>query len=70
MASKTNPTAGTDKARNFLIQGQIQRDHPEVQAGDLPLMAYVFDKAGTAVGQRSGRRKRELQRCLAIDPTR
>ena len=46
MAPKTNPTVNTDKARNFLIQGQIQRDHTEVQAGDLQLMAYVFDKAG------------------------
>ncbi len=50
MAPKTNPTAGTDKARNFLIEGQIQREHTEVQAGDLKLMAYVFDKAGRLLG--------------------
>ena len=50
MAPKTNPTAGTDKARNFLIEGQIQRDHPDAQAGEMQLMAYVFDKAGRLLG--------------------
>src|SRR3972149_3237127 len=50
MAPKTNRTAGTDKARNFLIQGQIQREHAEIQAGDLKLTAYVFDKAGRLLG--------------------
>ena len=50
MAPKTNQGTGSDKARNFLIEGQITRDHPEAQTGDLKLAAYAFDKAGRLLG--------------------
>jgi hypothetical protein len=34
----------------FFIEGQIQREQPECQPGELRLAAYVFDKVGTFLG--------------------
>ena len=50
MPSKVNQSVGSNKARNFLIEGQIQREQPDLQPGDLKLAAYAFDKAGTLLG--------------------
>ena len=50
MPSRTNQPAGSEKARSFLIEGQIQREHSELQTGELKLAAYVFDKAGSLLG--------------------
>lgn len=47
MATETRKPARSGRARNFLIEGQIQRQQPELQSGELKLMAYVFDKAGS-----------------------
>jgi hypothetical protein len=37
-------------AGKFFIEGRILREQPECQAGELPLSAYVFDKAGMLLG--------------------
>lgn len=50
MATKENQPAGSRKTGNFRIEGQIQREQPECQPGDLKLMAYVFDTAGALLG--------------------
>lgn len=50
MANEKKQPAGAGKACNFLIEGQIQREQPELQPGELKLMAYVFDIAGTLLG--------------------
>lgn len=50
MPTKVNQPVGSDKARKFLIEGQIQREQSDLQPGDLKLAAYAFDKAGTLLG--------------------
>jgi hypothetical protein len=50
MASEKHQPAGSAKASSFRIEGQIQREQPESQPGELRLMAYVFDKAGVLLG--------------------
>lgn len=50
MATETNQPAGSGKASSFRIEGQIQREQPERQPGELKLMAYVFDKAKALLG--------------------
>jgi hypothetical protein len=50
MATEKNQPAGSENASSFRIEGQIQREQPERQPGELKLMAYVFDKAGTLLG--------------------
>ncbi len=50
MPTKVNQPVGSDKARKFLIEGQIQREQPDLQPGELKLAAYAFDKAGTLLG--------------------
>lgn len=50
MATKKKQRAGSMKTGNFRIEGQIQREQPECQPGELKLMAYVFDKAGALLG--------------------
>jgi hypothetical protein len=50
MASKRKQPSGLGKGRDFLIEGQIQREQPECQPGDLRLSAYVFDSAGSLLG--------------------
>jgi hypothetical protein len=51
MEITVNQSAGPEKARSFRVEGQIQREQPECQSGELKLMAYVFDKAGTLLGK-------------------
>jgi hypothetical protein len=50
MPTKVNQPVGSDKARKFLIEGQIQREQSDLQPGELKLAAYAFDKAGTLLG--------------------
>ena len=50
MAIKKNQLDEIRNADSFHIEGQIQREQPECQTGDLKLAAYVFDKAGTLLG--------------------
>lgn len=50
MATEKKRSAGSEMAHKFLIEGQIQREQPELQPGELKLMAYVFDKAGALLG--------------------
>lgn len=50
MTTETKQPASTGKAAKFLIEGQIQREQPECQPGELKLMAYVFDMAGVLLG--------------------
>ncbi|MBN1874691.1 MAG: hypothetical protein JXA33_10710 [Anaerolineae bacterium] len=46
----SEPASSRKKTRSFRIQGQIRREQPEAQPGELKLMAYVFDKAGVPLG--------------------
>lgn len=46
MATRPVPT----QPSSFRIEGQIHREQPESQPGELKLAAYVFDKAGTLLG--------------------
>ena len=50
MANEKSQTTGSRKIRSFLIEGQISREQPECQPGELKLAAYVFDKAGSLLG--------------------
>lgn len=50
MKTQTKQPAEPGKAGNFLIEGQIQREQPQIQPGELKLMVYVFDKAGAPLG--------------------
>ena len=50
MANEKSQTTGSRKIRGFLIDGQISREQPECQPGELKLAAYVFDKAGSLLG--------------------
>ena len=50
MISKINQPTNSRKASSFRIEGQIQREQPECQPGELKLAAFVFDKAGALVG--------------------
>ena len=50
MATEKNQPASSGKTGSFRIEGQIQREQPECQPGELRLMAYVFDKAGVLLG--------------------
>jgi hypothetical protein len=51
MTTQTSqPVSARKKARSFRIEGQIRREQPEAQPGELKLMAYVFDKAGALLG--------------------
>jgi hypothetical protein len=50
MANEKSQTTGSRKIRSFLIDGQISREQPECQPGELKLAAYVFDKAGSLLG--------------------
>jgi hypothetical protein len=50
MATQTKKIAGAGKSSEFLIEGKILREQPELQPGELKLMAYVFDKAGSLLG--------------------
>jgi hypothetical protein len=51
MANENNQFTGSEKASCFRIEGQIRREQPECQPGELQLAAYVFDKAGTLIGR-------------------
>lgn len=51
MANENNQFTGSEKASCFRIEGQIRREQPECQSGELKLTAYVFDKAGTLIGR-------------------
>jgi hypothetical protein len=50
MASVSNQPTNSPEAGSFRIEGQIQREQPERQPGELKLAAYVFDKAGVQLG--------------------
>jgi hypothetical protein len=50
MAIKKKQTNDDRKTGGFRIQGQIQREQPDCQPGELKLAAYVFDKAGALLG--------------------
>ena len=50
MPTKINQSAASGKVPSFRIVGQIQREQPERQPGELKLTAYVFDKAGALLG--------------------
>jgi hypothetical protein len=50
MATEKGQPAGSRKASSFHIEGQIQREQPECQPGDIKLAAYVFDRAGSLLG--------------------
>jgi hypothetical protein len=45
-----SPSTGPERPLGFRIEGQIQREQPEKQPGELKLAAYVFDKSGTLLG--------------------
>lgn len=44
------PSEKPQPAPSFRVEGKIQRDQPEYQAGELKLTAHVFDKAGALLG--------------------
>lgn len=50
MATKKIQPKVVEKKTSFHIEGQIQREQPQCQAGELKLMAYVFDRAGVLLG--------------------
>ena len=50
MVARRSQSTGPVRAGNFRIEGQIQRDQADKQAGELKLSAYVFDKAGKLLG--------------------
>ncbi|MFN0191748.1 MAG: hypothetical protein ACKVP5_07195 [Aestuariivirga sp.] len=50
MANEKKMPAGAGRSSNFYIEGQIQREQPECQPGELKLAAYVFDSGGTLLG--------------------
>jgi hypothetical protein len=48
---KKKTESGVPEEKNiFFIEGQIQREQPECQQGELKLAAYAFDKVGTFLG--------------------
>lgn len=50
MSTEMKQPADYGSVRSFRIEGQIQREQPEVQPGEMKLMAYVFDRAGALLG--------------------
>ena len=50
MAIKTNPSSGSAQPGSFRIEGQIEREKPDTQPGELKLAVYAFDKAGALLG--------------------
>lgn len=38
------------KYGDFRIEGRVQREQAEYESGEMKLAAYVFDKAGTLLG--------------------
>jgi len=50
MAQKTKHSDDNEKALNFLLEGKIQLEQPELLSGEVKLMAYVFDKVGALLG--------------------
>ncbi len=51
MVSKKKQNVGRDLRGSFSIEGKIQREQSECELGELKLAAYVFDKAGSLLGQ-------------------
>jgi hypothetical protein len=45
-----NQSTDSGKTNSFRIEGQIQREQPDRQPGELKLAAYVFNKAGALLG--------------------
>jgi hypothetical protein len=50
MPTEMKQPADYGGVRSFRIEGQIRREQPEVQLGEMKLMAYVFDRAGALLG--------------------
>lgn len=50
MEKTKTPSGVPGKKDIFFIEGQIQREQPECQPGELKLAAYVFDKVGNFLG--------------------
>lgn len=50
MASEKEQPPSARKPSSFRIEGQIQREQPECQPGELKLAAYVFDRTGALLG--------------------
>jgi len=50
MAKERNLPSTAGRGGDFRIEGQIQREQPECQPGEVKLAAYVFDKAGMLLG--------------------
>ncbi len=50
MATYNNESTDSERANDFRIEGQIQREQPECQPGELKLAVYVFDRAGILLG--------------------
>src|SRR5262249_47337669 len=51
MATASNQSGGSGRASSFRIEGQIQREQPESQPGELKLAGDVFDKSGALLGR-------------------
>ena len=51
MVSKKKRNTDRDRSVSFSIEGKIQREQSECEPGELKLAAYVFDKAGSLLGQ-------------------
>lgn len=51
MINVIKQTTESGKVIDFHIEGQIQRENVECQAGDLALAVYVFDQAGIFLGK-------------------
>ncbi len=62
MVRKKKQNAGRDLSGSFSIEGKIQREQSECEPGELKLAAYVFDKAGSLLGQSDIDSQRKIQR--------
>ena len=51
MAKEKNHIDTTGNNSKFRIEGQVQREQSEYQAGEMELMAYVFDISGAPLGE-------------------
>jgi hypothetical protein len=50
MAIKKKSSSASGKSPSFRIEGEIEREQPECQPGELTLTAYIFDRAGVLLG--------------------
>ncbi len=51
MLDKKHRSTDSEKNCNFQVDGQIKREQPDCQPGELRLSAYLFDKAGMLLGR-------------------